>query len=462
MPDARPNIVVFFSDQQRFDSTGVGGNPLDLTPNFDRLARSGTFVKHGFTPQPVCGPARSCLQTGLYATQTGVFRNGIALNPNLPSIAPMLAEAGYRNAYVGKWHLGGHNSAGPVDAKYRQGYHHWRAANAIEHTSDAYQTRVWDEHDRPIDLHGYRVDALADEGIRFMVDHRARSSGQAIDQPFFLMMSFLEPHHQNHRDDYPAPDGYAERYTGRFTPPDLQALGGTSSRHLPGYWGMVKRLDEALGRVVDAMKSLGILENTVILYISDHGNHFKTRNSEYKRSAHDASIRVPMMLSGGAFAGGGELSEMVSLVDVVPTLLDVAGVAVPSTMVGRSILPLVQRNAGVKAGWPTEVLVQISESQVGRAIRTVRWKYAVTAPHQDAWRDAGSDRYVESELYDLHADPYELENLIEYEVYEPLKIRLRERLAARMRQAGEAEPTIEAKPGKPSGQRHLLPDEIDA
>lgn len=374
----------------------------------------------------------------------------------------MLVAAGYRNAYVGKWHLGDHGSAGPVDAKYRQGYHHWRAANAIEHTSDAYQTRVWDEHDRPIDLFGYRVDAVADEGIRFMVEHGARSSGRASDEPFFLTMSFLEPHHQNHRDDYPAPDGYAERYVGRFTPPDLQALGGTSARHLPGYWGMVKRLDEALGRVVDGIKSLGILDNTVIVYVSDHGNHFKTRNSEYKRSAHDASIRVPMMLSGGAFSGGGELSEMVSLVDVVPTLLDVAGLAVPTTMAGRSILPLVRRDAEAKAGWPTEVLIQISESQVGRAVRTLRWKYVVTAPHGDAWRDSGSDRYVESELYDLYADPYELENLIEYAVYEPVKARLRERLIARMREAGEAEPTIEARLGKPSGQRRVSDAEIDA
>ena len=113
-------------------------------------------------------------------------------------------------------------------------------------------------------------------------------------EPFFLFLSFLEPHHQNHRDDYPAPDGYAERYAGRWTPPDLAALGGSSASHLGGYWGMVKRLDEVLGRLLDALKSLDLLDDTIVLFTTDHGCHFKTRNSEYKRSCHDASVRVPL------------------------------------------------------------------------------------------------------------------------------------------------------------------------
>ncbi len=217
-------------------------------------------------------------------------------------------------------------------------------------------------------------------------------------EPFFLFISYIEPHHQNHLDDYPAPIGYEEQYTGRWTPPDLAALGGSSGQHLGGYYGMVKRLDEALGRLLDALRSLNLLDDTVVLFTSDHGCHFKTRNSEYKRSCHESSIRC----AGRALTGGGQLSELVSLIDLPPTLLDAAGLPIPDAMEGRSILPLVRRQA---AAWPEEVFVQISESQVARAIRTARWKYCVNAPDGVGWRDAGSDHYVEEALYDLHDHP---------------------------------------------------------
>merc|ERR1712000_510738 len=123
---------------------------------------------------------------------------------------------------------------------------------------------------------------------------------------FFLFLSYLEPHHQNHLDDYPPPDGYRERYTAKWIPPDLAALGGSTHQHLAGYYGMVKRLDEAFGRLLDTLKSLGLAENTIVLFTSDHACHFKTRNSEYKRACHDSAVRVPTAFQGGRFVGGGE------------------------------------------------------------------------------------------------------------------------------------------------------------
>ncbi len=148
------------------------------------------------------------------------------------------------------------------------------------------------------------MDALTDAAIRYIDAHRR--------QPFFLTVSYLEPHHQNHRDDYPAPDGYAGRYAGRWMPPDLAALGGSAHQHIAGYFGMVKRLDEALGRIQDTLKSLGLLENTIIVYTSDHGNHFKTRNAEYKRACQDSCIRVPMAWQGPGFWGGGRIQKLVT------------------------------------------------------------------------------------------------------------------------------------------------------
>jgi arylsulfatase A-like enzyme len=188
----RPNVIVFFTDQQRWDTTGVHGNPLELTPNFDRMAQQGTHLYNTFTCQPVCGPARSCLQSGLYATASGCYRNAIPLPENRKTIAHHFREGGYHTAYIGKWHLADEN---PVPETKRGGYDYWLASNVLELTSDAYHTTLYDNDNREVKLPGYRVDALTDAAIRYIDEHRER--------PFFLFLSYLEPHHQNHMDDYP-------------------------------------------------------------------------------------------------------------------------------------------------------------------------------------------------------------------------------------------------------------------
>lgn len=445
-----PNVLVVLTDQQRWDTTGVHGNPLELTPNFDRMARQGTHLANCFTCQPVCAPARASLQTGLYATNTGVWRNGMPLPPDKTTLAACFAQAGYATGYIGKWHLGEASSHGPVAPEQRGGYHHWLASNLLEFTSEAYDTVLYDNDNRPVRLPGYRVDALTDAAIRYIDAHKER--------PFYLFLSYLEPHFQNRTDDYPAPDGYEERYRGRWMPPDLAALGGSAHQHLAGYYGMVKRLDEALGRLLDALKSLRLSDNTIVLFTSDHGNHFKTRNSEYKRSCHESSIRIPAALTGPGFVGGGQVHHLVSLIDLPPTLLAAAGLPVPPNMEGRSILPLLSHQ---EVNWPDDVFIQISESQVGRAIRTGRWKYSVVAKDKDGNRHSASDHYTEEFLYDLKADPYELTNLIGFSSHREVANVLRQRLIRRMRQAGEAEPVIEPAPNTAhSAQRKVLPDEL--
>ena len=448
----RPNVVVCFTDQQRADTTGLHGNPLGLTPNLDRMARTGTHLANAFTPQPVCGPARSCLQTGMYATSTGVWRNGIGLPLEARTLAHSFREAGYVTGYIGKWHLGRGDRVGPVPPAERGGYEHWLAANALEFTSDAYETTLYGDDERAVELPGYRVDALTDAAIRYVDAHKR--------EPFYLFVSYLEPHHQNHRDDYPAPEGYEERYAGAWTPPDLQALEGTAARHLPGYHGMVKRLDEALGRLLDALRSLRLLETTIVLFASDHGCHFKTRNGEYKRSVHDASIRVPVALRGPGFDGGGRIEELVSLVDLPPTLLEAAGLPVPPRMQGRSVLPLLR---GERADWPEEAFVQVSEAEVGRAVRTRRWKYGVVAPGLDGNAAPGSDRYEERYLYDLLADPWELNNLVGLESHREVAEEMRSRLLRRMAEVGEATPEIAPAPSRgPGGQLRVSAEEAQA
>lgn len=439
--EKRPNVIVFFTDQQRWDTSGLHGNPMGLMPNFDRMALKGTHLTHSFTCQPVCGPARSCLQTGMYATTTGCFVNGIPLPEGTRTMAHEFHDAGYRTGYIGKWHLA-HEE--PVSKPKRGGYMDWLAADVLEFSSDAYDTVLYDNENKSVKLPGYRVDAMTDAAIRYIDKNQ--------NDPFYLFVSYLEPHHQNHLDDYPAPDGYRERYTGGWIPPDLAALGGTTHQHIGGYYGMVKRLDEALGRILDALKSLKLDENTIVLFSSDHGCHFKTRNGEYKRSGHDASIRVPSAIWGPGFFGGRQLQQLVSLIDLPPTLLDAAGIQIPVQMQGNSIMPLLR---GESDSWQDEVFVQISESEVGRAVRSRRWKYGVTAPHKDAEQDAGSERYVESYLYDLQCDPYELRNLIGLESHREAADVMQARLLRRMQKIGEAVPVIDKAPAINAGQRRV-------
>ena len=161
----RPNVIVFFTDQQRWDTAGVHGNPAGLTPNFDRMAVEGTHLFNSFTCQPMCGPARSCLQTGRYATETGVWRNGPGLPADLPTLAGLFGASGYRTGYIGKWHR---STAGPraVPPEQRGGYRDWLASNVLESTSDAYRTRMYDGAGDAVDLPGSTAHAEVARRLR--------------------------------------------------------------------------------------------------------------------------------------------------------------------------------------------------------------------------------------------------------------------------------------------------------
>lgn len=440
------NIIIFFTDQQRWDTLGLNGNPLGLTPNLDRFARKGTFFLEAVTPQPVCGPARSCIQTGQYATKTGVHKNGPGLKGKSPKLAELFKSAGYRTGYIGKWHLSEGTGDGAVPKKNRAGYDDWLAGNCIELVSGPYSAQLWDNHNRAVQLPGYRSDALTDAAIRYIQERNGEPD------PYFLCLSFLEPHHQNTDDSYPAPHGHDRDYMGKWLPPDLQALGGSSARDWAGYCAMVKRLDDGLGRLMDALESLGQAEDTVVAFISDHGCHFKTRNAEYKRSPHESSVRIPFAIWGPKWNGGGEHACPASLVDLAPSLLDTACIDIPATMQGTSLLPVTR---GDTAKLPGESYIQFGDAFMppGRALRTSRWKYSVVAAKRHSGK-ASAPIYREDELYDLQTDPYELTNLIDFPSHADIRDHFRSRLRQRMKATGEPKASIRAHPkGKGNSQR---------
>ncbi|MEM1060357.1 MAG: sulfatase-like hydrolase/transferase [Verrucomicrobiota bacterium] len=433
------NFIVFFTDQQRWDTLGLNGNPMGLTPHFDRLARQGTFFRQAYTPQPVCGPARSCIQTGQYASTTRVWQNGPGLLPESPKLGELFKEAGYRTSYLGKWHLSPDGPGDPVKKEYRAGWDEWIGANCTELTSTPYRLRMFDENDQPVEFPGYRSDALTDLAIDY-VHARAREP----EQPYFLFMSFLEPHHQNSDDSYPAPHGMENTYRGGWYPPDLQAYGGSGPRDWAGYCAMIKRLDDGLGRLMDAVESSGQADNTVVVFMSDHGCHFKTRNGEYKRTPHEVSARVPLAIWGPKWNGGGQLDCPASLVDLAPSLLDTAGLPIPEAMEGHSLLPATRGETG---HLPENSFIQFGDNIAipGRAIRHGKWKYAVSASPEYHGKET-APVYTESHLYNLETDPYELFNLVNRRGYEDVRDDLRGHLLARMAGLGEAEPEIRPHP----------------
>ncbi len=465
----RPNVVVFLTDQQRFDSAGLHGNPLDLMPNFDRIAHEGTHLPLLMSPQPVCTPARACLQTGRYATAVNVWKNGLPLPDDYPTLATCFNDAGYHTAYFGKWHLSKVEGVkGPVPAHRRGGYQHWLGADSLEFVSEPYCCRVYDNDENEVILPGYRVDAITNAAIQHI--------DRVKDQPFMVFIGQLEPHAQNSYGASVAPTGYAQRYENRWIPPDLTAfksnrhwemqtpIGGEVAGNLGDYWGCCKRLDESFGQLRDALRSMNLHENTIVVFASDHGSQFATRNWDGKCSCHDVSARVPGAIWGGPFLGGGSVRQPVSLVDLAPTLLDACGVTPPETMQGRSFFPLL---GGRTDPAFDEAFIQISQAEVGRAVRTLNWKYGVVGidaegKELDGLKHAASEVYREAYLYDLMNDPYEIKNLVGMDSHREVADGMRERLLRRMAAAGETQPRIIPADPRTGGQRRVPQARIHA
>ncbi len=439
----QPNILFLFSDQQRPDTLGCYGQQLPISPNLDRLAATGVRFDLAFTCQPVCGPARAALQTGKWATQTGCFINNIALPTDERTLAHHLGEAGYQTGYIGKWHLASTGQqqnyrTTAVPPHLRGGYRDfWIASDVLEFTSHSYDGHLFDADGqrREFPPDRYRADVLGDHAIDFLRQRRT-------DQPFFLFVSWIEPHHQNDHDCYEGPRGSKERFKDYQVPGDLVDTAGDWRENYPDYLGCCWSLDQNVGRLVAELERQGILDNTLIVYTSDHGSHFRTRNSEYKRSCHDNCLRIPMLLHGPGFEGGNVPTELVSLLDLPPTLLTAAGVTPPPTMVGQPLQPLA---TGATPVWRDAIYAEISESCIGRCLRTERWKYSVWVPTDQPWsskQQKSSPLYHEHYLYDLAADPFERHNLVRSPEHQAVRAGLAKRLQQFAVAAGEAAPTI--------------------
>ena len=445
------NIVFYFTDQQRWDTCGCFGQPLDITPNLDKLAAEGVKFDNAFSPQPVCGPCRALFQTGRYPTETGCFRNNIMLPPDVKTLGQYIEEAGYETAYIGKWHLASDgelekppvidHTVTAIPKELRGGYTgYWRTADVLEFTSHGYDGFVFDENDNKIEFKGYRADCINDLALQFFDTYDKK-------KPFFMTVSQIEPHHQNDHRHYEGPEGSKEKFANFVLPHDLEVLKGNAAEEYPDYLGQCAALDENLGRLIERLKKEGLYDNTVIIFASDHGSHFMTRNrdehlngyDDYKRSCHDGCLHVPLVIAGGPYKGGAAIEEFVSTESLPKTILAIAGVDVGNKMIGENLLDVVEHTDPAR---PNEVFAQISESRVGRCVRTAEWLYAVYAPGVNGGEAAAADTYADDFLYDMKKDPWQLTNVVADPAYAAVKAELREKLLAWIERAEGVRPAI--------------------
>lgn len=419
----RKNILFFFTDQQRYDTF----NP-ELMPELTALSEDGVTFDNTFTCQPVCGPARACLQSGQYASEIGCYKNGISLPLDTKPLAEYMNEAGYDTAYIGKWHLASDfkfNCEKTAIPKERLGgYKYFRGADVLEFTSHGYDGYIFDEDGNKIDFKGYRADCITDFALEYIDNHKG-------DKPFFMFLSHIEPHHQNDRHCY---EGYKEtvsNYKDYPIPEDLKFLKGDYKKSYPDYLSAINRLDYNLGRLVSKLKEKNLFEETIIIFTSDHGCHFRTRNLEYKRSCHDSAIHIPLVISGGDFKGGKKENRLVSLLDLPVTILHAADVPIPESFRGLSLTDEVKRE---------NVYIEISESQCGRAIRTDRYTYSVSALTPVSGMTKKSAKiYFEDYLYDNEEDPHQKKNLVKDIQHKSVREELKKMLITEMKKAGETD-----------------------
>ena len=422
----KQNIIFYFSDQQRYDTANN-----EIMPNLMELAEEGAFFENCYTCQPVCGPARASLQTGVYPTECGCHINGIPLRDDTKSLADYFNENGYETAYIGKLHLASGKNGGKnikcektaIPTERLWGYKYFRGSDILEFTSHGYDGFVFDENGNKIDFKGYRADRINDFALEYIDNYNS-------DKPFFMFISQLEPHHQNDHNRFEGPKEKIEKYKNYEIPEDLTNFKGNYKEQYPDYLAAIESLDDNLGRLIKCLKDKGIYDNTTIIYTSDHGCHFKTRNMEYKRSCHDSSIHTPLVIKGANIEKGIRDKRIVSLVDLPPTILSFAGINIPDTYQGTAIQSDIENECAY---------IQISETQCGRAIRTKHFTYSVSSPLP---MSKNSGVYFEDYLYDNRVDKAQKNNLIKSKEYENIRSCLKELLLEQIKKIEGKEPII--------------------
>jgi arylsulfatase A-like enzyme len=423
----QPNVLFVFADQLRASSVGYAGQEKVLTPHIDDFAHRNSIFETAVSMMPVCGPYRGCLITGRTPLSTGLIINDIPLKTSEASIGRTFKAAGYDTAYVGKWHLDGPNRPAPVPAgERRHGFDHWMAANFEHNYSNSHYT---DSEGRAHRWKGYDAEAQTSHVIDFL---KARN----WHNPFCLFLSWGPPHHP-YRE---APKKYLDMYdpkkiAGRPNCPKVP------KEDLWGYYAQITFIDEQFGRLMKALDELGLAENTIVVFTSDHGDMHGSHGVYKKQWPWNEATLVPFLLRyPGAVPERQRLKFPISVIDIMPTLLGLAGVPIPDVVEGVDLSPFV---TGKRSDPPESVLIMNpcpfsigdprGEDQVP-TYKGMRMEY----------RGVITDRYTYVRtidqpwlLYDNLIDPYQMHNLIDDPTEGRLRQHLEELMQVHMRTIGD-------------------------
>jgi N-acetylglucosamine-6-sulfatase len=423
-PSRPPNIVFVLVDDMRWDEMGVAGHPFLETPNMDRLAREGTRFANAFATTPLCSPSRAAFLTGQYAHTNGIIDNTARPSHDLPTFPRALQQAGYTTGFFGKWHMGN-------DDTPRPGFNRWVA---MPGQGEAIDPHLNVDGER-LQAQGYVTDVLTDYVEQFVLG--------AGDRPFLAYLAHKAIHPNVIQQDdgkvvpmpgqpggFVAAERHRGRYAGRpmprrpnaFKPPldkpalmrrigTLPPLGretATSDDEIRGRAEMLLGVDDSLGRILAVLEKKGVLDQTVVVFTSDHGYFYGEHGlNEERRLAYEETIRIPLLARYPPRVKAGEVaSELVLSIDLAPTLLEMAGLPPAPAMQGRSLLPLFNGNA---PGWRESFLVEYYSDTVFPRVLTMGYSAVRT---KNAKYIQYRDLEGMNELYDLDADPYEEHNLI--------------------------------------------------
>jgi arylsulfatase A-like enzyme len=414
----RPNIVFLMPDQHRYHAVGCLGNSEVKTPHIDKLASEGVTLQHTFANTPVCCPARAILLTGQYCHRNGMIANDLRLREESVSFAEVLRGAGYRTGFVGKWHLdGGQREPGwvPPGAR-RQGFEFW-AAHQCSHRH--FENHYFRDDPKPISFGKFEAEGWADVAVEFL------DAAKTDKRPFYLTVQWGPPH-----DPYKAPANYSNQYD----PAKLTMRANYKPGNVPApaaiaeYYGMVTAIDDQVGRLMAKLDELGLRENTIVLYSSDHGDMLGSQGARLKRKPWEESIRVPGFIRWpGRVKAGSKSDVFFTHVDFAPTLLGMAGLTVPKAMQGKDLSkPIVEG----KGKGPDSAFFQIFGPFSGDGT-DAGWRGVRTATHMYA-------RYADKPwvLYDLKADPFQQNNLVGKAP--AIEAALEKRLARWMKETGDS------------------------
>lgn len=447
--NSHPNLIYIFADQLRADVLGYAGDKIAITPNIDKFASESISFENAISVCPVSAPYRSSLITGKYISSTGMVINEINMNPNHRTIAHVLGEAGYNLGYIGKVHWNDQHHRSFKKGPERMGFDGYWAAYSFNHESfhSYYYTDDKNGNEIKIDLEGkYGPDVFTQLAMNYI--ERSSKKGK----PFALFLSWNPTHDPWNRSNVQKhcydkfrniefnlpvnfkerPDKYMDRYPQEFFDGDsvwkksFIKCGGFQET-LRCYYSMVNSIDEEFGKILKLIERLGISNNTIVVFTSDHGEMFMSQGRMYKLTFYDEAARVPFLIRYPVLKTSGKTDVCLNTPDIAPTLLGLMGLEnlIPKEMEGEDLSFIIRREEGIE---PEFAFMQ----GMGH---TYQWKDGFE------WRAVRDKRYTYAKylrdgaevLFDREKDPYMMYNLVNDPNYKNILSDLRIKMANKMK-----------------------------